>query len=101
VRRRGRLVAIESADGVIHLARRDSEPNFSALELHAARMVGGAQRFGSCELLVVCVGALQRGKAVADLLVDQHSGHQQYAERCPSGELGPNGGVQNRHRTRP
>ncbi len=40
--RRGRLVAIEPPHDAIDLARRDRKANFPGLELHAARMVGGA-----------------------------------------------------------
>ncbi len=96
--RRGRPVAIESADGAVDLARRDREANFAGFELHAARMVGGAQCVVGGALLAVRVGALQRGAIFADLLIAEHPGNQYDADGCPSGELGPNSTIPNRHR---
>ena len=81
--RRGRLVAIEFADGAVDLARRDREANFAGFELHAARMVGGAQCFVGGALLVVRVGALQRGAVFADLLIGRASRQPVRRRRLP------------------
>jgi hypothetical protein len=98
VRRCGRFIAIEPADGAIDFARRDGEAHFPGFELHAARMVRGAQRFGGRVLFVVGFAASQRRAVFPDLLIDQHPGHQQDADGCSCGELGPNRTIQNRHR---
>ena len=88
--RRG-LVGVEPVQRAIDLARRDGEANFARLDLHAAQIVGGAQRLDGGELLAVGGGALPRG--VSDRRIcsfDQHSGDQEHADAGPERELGAN-----------
>ena len=79
VPRRRSLIAVESVQRAIDLARRDGKANLARLDLHAAQIVGGAQRLDGGELFAVGVSPLPRGVLIADLLVDQHPGNQEHA----------------------
>ena len=64
---------------MVDFTRRDRQPDFPRLDLHATQILGGAQCLYGGELSSVGGDALQSGQVVTVLLLHQHSGDQQHA----------------------
>ena len=93
---RGRVGA-QPLQRTVDVGGRDGQTHLAHLDLHIAEIFGCAERFDGSQLLVLCDGALMRGPAVADLLLGEHAGDKQYAERRPDRELRANGEIEAQH----
>ena len=91
---------LEFVQGPVDFARRDGETHFARLDLHAAQIVGGAQRLKGGELAAVSGVALQADGMIAVLLFNEHGRHQDDGNARPDREPGANGKVKSRHQGR-